>query len=66
MDKEIEFYFTKPTKKLYVYNWTTWDTLAEVDRLMESHHGWQAVNWNCLPGTKERSVHSLNARAKRA
>ena len=66
MENEIEDYFTKPEKKKYVYNWSTWDTLAEVDRLMESHHGWNAVNWSSLPGTKERSVHSLTKRAKRA
>jgi hypothetical protein len=67
MDNEIESYFEKPAKKMYSYSyWTTWDTLSEVDRLMESHHGWNSVNWQALPGTKERSSHHLSKRASRA
>ena len=66
MENEIEDYFTKPEKKKYVYNWSTWDALSEVDRLMESHHGWRPVNWQSLPGIKERSVHSLNSKKIRS
>ena len=64
MSKEIESYFEEPQKKLYSYSyWTTWDTLHEVDRLMESHHGWIPMNWT---GTKEVPPHSLKRRASRA
>lgn len=65
MDKEIDAFFDKPKKKYY-YDWSTWDTLAEVDRLMESHHGWRAINWQSIPGTKEISSHSPKSRPLRA
>lgn len=66
MDNDIDAFFDKPVKKKFYYDWSTLDTLLEVDRLMESHHGWRSVNWQSLPGTKEISSHSLKQRKYRS